>query len=159
MTERYFQAVHLIKISLRWISFLRSHADVAPLHSRRCNCRRPVGSGGPHRLLGADHRSPSAHRCPEAGVLDGENRLGPLAFRTDRDRQAGHRGHHSGPTGRLGAGVRPLDSPHLWLRQVLRSGAPTEQPGGPAEGGGEEERRIGMRENGKELRWTNVMIM
>lgn len=104
-----------MKICLSWISSLHSCSDVAPLHSRGRDCHRPVGSGGPHWLLGADHHSPSADLCGEAGVLVGENSLCALAFRTDRHRQDCHCRHHGGSTGRTGAGMRPLDSAHYRL--------------------------------------------
>lgn len=74
-----------MKICLNWISSLHSCTDVAPLHSRGCGRHCPVGSGGPDWLLGADNHSASADWRGEAGVLGGENRLGALAFRTDRD--------------------------------------------------------------------------
>lgn len=115
MTDRYFQALCLMNICLSWISSLHSCADVAPLHSRGCDCHRPVGSGGPHWLLGADHCSPSVDLRGEAGVLGGEDRLGALAFRTDGDRQDCHCRDHGGSTGRPGAGMRPVDSAHFGL--------------------------------------------
>ena len=74
-----------------------------------------MGSGCPHWLLGADHRSPCAHLLGEAGVLGGENRLGTLAFRTNRDGEERHRRHHSGPSGGPGAGMCPVDSAHFLL--------------------------------------------
>lgn len=74
-----------MKVCLSFISSLHSGINVAPLHSRGRDCHRPVGSGGSHWLLGADHCPPSADLRGEAGVLGGENRLGALAFWTHCD--------------------------------------------------------------------------
>lgn len=104
-----------MKICLSWVYSLYSCTDVAPIHPGGRGRSRPVGSAGSYRLLGADHRPPSADCCGEAGVLGGENRLGALAFWTDGDRQDGQCGNHGGSGGRPGAGMRPADSAHICL--------------------------------------------
>lgn len=129
-------------LTLSFVTFLHSYPDIAPFHSRRCDSSSPVGSADTHWLLGAGHRSAFAHWCVKAGVLDSEDRLSTLVFRTHCDRQDCHSGHDGSKAGRPSAGVCCVDPAHLWLREGLCSGASAKQPRGPAEDSREEERGL-----------------